>query len=113
MLGYSLDEWQRDPELFMKLIYPEDLEQVVTTAERAVRGRGFSTAEYRMLDRFGETRWFRDEAVLVRDPAGQPVAWRGVAIDVTAKRAPVPPKTHGPALPGRPRRLPPGGRLRV
>ncbi len=88
MLGYSPQEWEQDADLFMKLVHPDDIEQVIAVGKRAVEGHGFATSEYRMLDRRGETRWFRDEAVLVRDPAGQPVAWRGVAIDITASRIP-------------------------
>lgn len=88
MLGYSPQEWKQDVDLFMKLVHPDDIEQVIAVGERAVQGRGFATSEYRMLDRRGETRWFRDEAVLVRDPAGHPVAWRGVAVDITASRTP-------------------------
>lgn len=88
MLGYSPQEWKQDVELFMKLVHPDDIDQVIAIGERAVQGRGFATSEYRMLDRRGETRWFRDEAVLVRDPAGHPVAWRGVAIDITLSRNP-------------------------
>lgn len=88
MLGYSPQEWTQDVGLFMKLVHPDDIEQVIAVGERAVQGRGFATSEYRMLDRRGETRWFRDEAVLVRDPAGHPVAWRGVAVDITATRNP-------------------------
>lgn len=88
MLGYSPQEWKQDADLFMKLVHPDDIEQVIAVGERAVQGRGIATSEYRMLDRRGETRWFRDEAVLVRDPAGHPVAWRGVSIDITATRTP-------------------------
>lgn len=86
ILGYSPEEWRRDGDLFMKLVHPDDIEQVIAIGELAAQGRGFATTEYRMLDRRGETRWFRDEAVLVRDPAGHPVAWRGVAIDITYGR---------------------------
>ena len=76
--------------------------------------RGFATSEYRMLDRRGETRWFRDEAVLVRDPAGHPVAWRGVAIDITASRVVIAAQS-AKKEPGRPRPVDSGSedRLRI
>lgn len=88
MLGYSPQEWKQDADLFLKLVHPDDIDRVIAVGERALQGRGFATSEYRMLDRKGETRWFRDEAVLVRDPAGHPVAWRGVAVEITATRTP-------------------------
>ncbi|MEA2594864.1 MAG: hypothetical protein QOF01_1333, partial [Thermomicrobiales bacterium] len=43
-------------------------------------------AEYRMLARDGRTVWVQDAALLVRDAAGRPLCWQGVAYDVTAQR---------------------------
>jgi signal transduction histidine kinase len=36
-----------------------------------------------MLHRDGRERWFRDEAVIVRDEAGNPWFWRGIMLDIT------------------------------
>jgi len=35
------------------------------------------------MDKQGEIRWFRDEAVLVKDPSGAPIAWHGVMVEIT------------------------------
>jgi len=82
LLGYPPKAWIDDPELFFRMVHPDDVGKIVADAKAAVRGRGFVRTEYRMLDRAGNTRWFRDEAVLVRDLAGRPAAWRGVMIEV-------------------------------
>jgi PAS domain S-box-containing protein len=82
LLGYPPKAWIDDPDLFFRMVHPDDVGKIVADAEEAVRGRGFVRTEYRMLDRGGNIRWFRDEAVLVRDPAGRPVAWHGVLIEV-------------------------------
>jgi len=82
LLGYPPQAWIDDPDLFFRMVHPDDVGKIVAEAEAAMRGRGFVRTEYRMLDRAGNTRWFRDEAVLVRDPAGRPVAWHGVLIEV-------------------------------
>jgi len=82
LLGYPPQAWIDDPQLFFRMVHPDDVEKIITEAADAVRGRGFVRTEYRMLDRGGNIRWFRDEAVLVRDPAGRPVAWHGVLIEV-------------------------------
>jgi PAS domain S-box-containing protein len=84
ILGYSAREWKDDPELFAKLVHPDDIKALVGLAEEAKRGNGLVRAEYRMLDRSGNTRWFRDEAVLVRDPAGRPLAWNGILVEITS-----------------------------
>jgi len=84
ILGYTVREWIDDPDLFAKLVHPDDIQALVELAEEAKRGGGMVRAEYRMLDRAGNTRWFRDEAVLVRDPAGKALAWNGILVEVTS-----------------------------
>jgi len=83
MLGYSSREWTEGTGFFMKIVHPDDMGKVIDLTEENARTRGFSTTEYRLLDRQGEVRWFRDEAVLMRDPAGEPVAWHGVMVEIT------------------------------
>src|SRR2546422_971599 len=86
MLGYSVDEWTRDQNFWMKIVHPDDLNSVIDLAKESVRGKGFATAEYRLLDRSGEGRWFRGAAILVRDPSGSPIAWHGVLVEITGMK---------------------------
>ena len=83
ILGTPASQWLEDPDLFFKLIHPDDLAAVMEANEEGKAGRGFVRTEYRLLDKKGSTRWFRDEAVLVRDPAGTPIAWHGVLVEIT------------------------------
>lgn len=86
MLGYTPEEWTGGPgSLFMKVVHPDDLNHIHRDS-RTGKKRGFGAVEYRMLDKKGETRWFHDEAVLVRDPSGTPVAWHGVLVEITGIR---------------------------
>jgi len=111
ILGYTARAWNEDPDLFGKLVHPDDVQAVIDASEAAKSGGpGFVRNEYRLLDRNGNTHWFRDEAVLLRDPAGRPQAWHGVLIDVTtlkdrALRAPDAPRRSrsAPPPPGPPR----------
>jgi len=86
MLGYSSNEWVDDPNFWMKIMYPDDVGRLRALEDRAVRTTGFISADYRIRDRHGEIRWMRDEAVLVRDPAGAPVGWHGVLIEITGMK---------------------------
>jgi len=86
MLGYSVDEWMHDDNFFMKIVHPDDVNALIELGKESVRKKGFVTAEYRLLDRAGEVRWFRDEAILVRDPSGVPVAWHGVLVEITGMK---------------------------
>lgn len=105
ILGTPVRQWVEDPDLFFKLIHPDDLPGVMAANEEGKAGRGFVRSEYRLLDRRGATRWFRDEAVLVRDPAGKPIAWHGVLVEITGIKelGTVPSRSGGqPVLPGQP-----------
>jgi PAS domain S-box-containing protein len=86
MLGYSVDEWQRDPELWISSMHPEDRERVLAEHRESNRtGRPYH-AEYRIFASDRSERWFRDEAVIVRNDAGEPLFWRGVMLDVTEQK---------------------------
>jgi PAS domain S-box-containing protein len=86
MLGYPSSEWMNDPDFWMKIIHPDDLSRPQGLEDEAVRTTGFISAEYRIRDRFGEVRWMREEAVLVRDPAGAPIGWHGVLVEITGMK---------------------------
>ncbi|MGH9797684.1 MAG: GAF domain-containing protein [Candidatus Polarisedimenticolia bacterium] len=83
ILGIPANRWIGDAEsVFMKILHPDDASRVASATRRDQK-KGFSSLEYRLMDQQGEVRWFRDEAVLVRDPAGDPVAWHGVLVEIT------------------------------
>jgi PAS domain S-box-containing protein len=83
MFGYSPEEWMSDPELFPRLLYPDDREAVLAEDERTeATGEPFR-AEYRQYTRDGRVIWVRDEATLVRDEAGHALFWQGVMFDIT------------------------------
>jgi PAS domain S-box-containing protein len=86
LLGYSAGEWLAEPELFERLLHPDDRERVVgEIAEAGERGEPFRS-EYRMLARDGRVVWVRDEAVSVRDAAGGALYVQGTLVDVGDRR---------------------------
>jgi PAS domain S-box-containing protein len=86
MLGYSTDEWLRDPDLFPKLLHPEDRDRVMAEVERAdAAGEPFA-AEFRMVARDGRVVWVHDEHATIRDAAGRPTYVQGYMVDVTERK---------------------------
>lgn len=86
ILGFTPGEWTSDPTTWARQFHPEDRDRVregFADVERT--GRPFA-AEYRMFTRDGEIRWFRDDAVLVRNEDGDPLYWQGIMYDVTSER---------------------------
>jgi two-component system, sensor histidine kinase and response regulator len=83
LLGYTPYEWQMDPELWIRATHPDDRDRVVTQDRHAARRGTRFCEEYRMIARDGREVWFRDEAVLVEDPASGVSFWQGVMLDIT------------------------------
>jgi len=86
VLGYSPAEWMADPELFARILHPDDRERVLAEDARTAKTGEPFRMEYRHLARDGSVVWMRDEAVLVRDHEGKPLYWLGVQFDITDRR---------------------------
>ena len=84
--GYPPLAYVEDPELWIKLVHPEDREQVLAEDARTDEiGEPFRM-EYRYITRHGRVIWVRDEAMLVRDESGQPLYWQGIQQDITQRK---------------------------
>jgi PAS domain S-box-containing protein len=83
MLGYSQEEWLKDPFLWYWRLHPED--RIVWNEEfaRGCRTGGPFRADCRFLSRDERVVWVHGEARLVRDSLGRPMFLQGVAFDIT------------------------------
>jgi len=86
VLGYSPDEWLADPDLFPKLLHPDDRERVLEEHRRSFADGTSFSSEYRLLAKDGRVVWFHDEVMIVRDAEGQPQHAQGFLLDVTERR---------------------------
>jgi diguanylate cyclase (GGDEF)-like protein/PAS domain S-box-containing protein len=87
MLGYTPEEW-RTEKLWPECLHPDDRERILAADKRFEAGgeEPFSE-EYRLLARDGSVVWVREEAVLLKDEAGEPLYWQGVFYDLTERKA--------------------------
>ena len=86
MLGYTPQEWRED-KLWPKCLHPDDRERILAADERFEAGGEHFSEEYRLLARDGSVVWVREEAVLLKDEAGEPLYWQGVFYDLTERKA--------------------------
>ena len=86
LLGYSLDEWTRKPQLFDEILHPLDRDDVLTAIDAAKHAGEPYEAEYRVFRDNGSIVWVRDRAVTVRDARGRPLHWQGFLVDVTERK---------------------------
>jgi PAS domain S-box-containing protein len=85
MLGYSMDEWSTNPDLWVQILHPDDRERVTAEFAACAQGRALFQAEYRLFAKAGDIRWVRDHAALVQDPSGGGLVVQGVVLDITAE----------------------------
>ncbi len=86
MLGFSQAEWMADHNLWRKQIHPDDYTRVMADVVLSQSSGVPLPSEYRMLTRSGHPRWFRDQSVIVHNPAGQPLFMQGIMFDITEHR---------------------------
>jgi PAS domain S-box-containing protein len=86
LLGYSVDEWLSDPELFVKLLHPDDRERVLAEIARTNETDERFHSEYRLIARDGRVVWFEDRAVAVASEQAKAGYALGYMIDITDRR---------------------------
>jgi PAS domain S-box-containing protein len=88
LLGYPMEQWNNDPDFFLSIIHPDDLEQVTASEiQTEYTGEAWSL-DYRVISRTGEIVWLHDEGnLLSRDETGRPHRFHGVYIDITDRKA--------------------------
>ena len=86
LLGYSRDEFTRDPEFWKRIIHPEDRARVLDQNEQSMMTEQPFETEYRIVTRDKRVTWVRDEAALVYDQNGHPLHWLGVWTDITSRK---------------------------
>jgi diguanylate cyclase (GGDEF)-like protein/PAS domain S-box-containing protein len=86
ILGYPPDEWILDPDLWLRIVHPEDRARAVAENQRHNEtGEPFSL-DYRVYRKDGRLVWIHDEARVVRDERGVPTFSLGVMLDVTDRK---------------------------
>jgi PAS domain S-box-containing protein len=84
ILGFSQEEWLRDPVLWHRQLHPEDRDRWnIEFAPTVAEGKPFRSV-YRFLSREGRVVWVHGEAKVVRGDDGRPLFIEGVAFDITA-----------------------------
>jgi PAS domain S-box-containing protein len=86
-LGYPLDEWRRNPDLWASLLDTQDRARVLGEPGASSGSVRLGEYEYRLRARDGELHWFHDRGRYVKDSAGRQICWQGVMVDITEKKS--------------------------
>jgi len=86
ILGYTPQEYIEDPQLWERILHPDDREGAMSTYLRGRESGGPFVFEYRLIARNGRTVWFRDSAIVLTDANGNPESIQGVMLDITDRK---------------------------
>ena len=86
LLGYSVEEWATEADLFTRLLHPEDRDRVLAAHAHTQETHEALSLEYRLIARDGRVVWLRDEGVVVLDEDGRPLHLQGYLLDITRER---------------------------
>jgi diguanylate cyclase (GGDEF)-like protein/PAS domain S-box-containing protein len=86
ILGYTAQEYIDDPQLWERMLHPDDRENAVATYLRGRESGGPFVFEYRLIAHDGRTVWFRDSAIVLTDEQGRPEHIQGVMLDITERK---------------------------
>jgi diguanylate cyclase (GGDEF)-like protein/PAS domain S-box-containing protein len=86
ILGYTVQEWMTQPDLWPKIIHPDDRARALAENARHNETGEPYNVEYRAFTKDGRLIWLQDQAVLVRDERGTPLFSNGVMMDITERK---------------------------
>jgi diguanylate cyclase (GGDEF)-like protein/PAS domain S-box-containing protein len=86
LLGYTVEEWRDDPNLFVRTLHPDDRDRVLAAHARTHRTHEALSLEYRLVALDGRVVWVRDDGVVVLDDEGEPLYLQGYLLDITPER---------------------------
>lgn len=85
--GYSPEDYQRDPHLWLKMVDDRDREMVMDQVKRVLAGEPAAPIEHRITRKDGTIRWVRNTPVLHFTTEGGLISYDGLVQDVTERRA--------------------------
>jgi len=85
MWGRSCESLYQDPESWIEAIHPEDRPLVLDSLSQQFQGHSVRR-EYRIIRPNGEQRWIIADVSVVRNEAGEPLRFVGVAEDITERK---------------------------
>jgi PAS domain S-box-containing protein len=84
--GYRPEEYTNDPDLWHRMVHPDDTAAVAANAAEMMRGKVPLTIEHRIFHRDGSIRWLRNQRVPHYTAEGELAGYDGLVSDVTPRK---------------------------
>jgi diguanylate cyclase (GGDEF)-like protein/PAS domain S-box-containing protein len=85
MVGYSVEEFKKDPLLVQKITHPAD-KAINEKALEELKENGYSEREIRIIAKNGDIKWVHDKGKIVYDKEGNPKRVIGVMSNITQRK---------------------------
>lgn len=83
LYGYSVEQWLKDPDLWVNTIHPDDKERVLAEFEGAKRKNEDGKSVYRIISKDRLTKWVKDNFIWENDGQGNVISLNGIVYDIT------------------------------
>jgi len=84
--GYTPDDFISDPELWYKMIYPDDRGRVILFASDIINKGVFNPIEHRIMCRDGSISWVKNTPVPLYDGDNNLVEYDSIIADITERK---------------------------
>jgi diguanylate cyclase (GGDEF)-like protein/PAS domain S-box-containing protein len=84
--GYTAEEYQQNPLLWISMVPDEDRPEVLAQARRILTGGEVTPIEHSIVHKDGSIRYVRNTPVVHRDASGAVVSYDGIIIDITERK---------------------------
>ncbi len=85
--GYTPEEFNADPYLWIQMVHPDDREMVRTQVDVVLSGRDVPPFEHRLIRKDGQERWVNHTVVLHRSSSGDLLSYDGLIRDITERKS--------------------------
>jgi len=84
--GYSSEEFNANPYLWLDMIYHEDRQIVCEQASQCILGKDITPLEHRIIHKHNSIRWVRSTLVPHLDHQGKLLSYDGLLQDITKRK---------------------------
>lgn len=84
--GYTVDEWLKNPNLWVDTIHPDDAKRVLTEFTKAQKEVKNGVLEYRIIRQDKAVRWAQDRFNWEKDQQGKVISMNGLMYDITEQK---------------------------
>lgn len=81
--GYSQDDFDKNPALWIQMVHEADRDMVREQVEHTLAGQQTEPLEHRIIHRNGTMRWVKSTIVLRQNENGHLVSYDGLVTDIT------------------------------